>query len=102
MSMGTSYRTEMAGQLRAAAGGNEVRVVWCVHRRRDLRGLICIDMRDRTGLLQLSFGPDHTPTDILERARKLGQEFVIGVAGKVAARPGSNVNPELATGEIEV
>ena len=102
MSMGTSYRTHMAGLLRAADAGAEVRLVGWVHRRRDLGGLIFIDLRDRTGLVQLSFGPDHTPAGILEGARRLGQEFVIGVAGRVAARPTANINAELATGEVEV
>jgi aspartyl-tRNA synthetase len=92
----------MAGLLRATDAGAEVRLVGWVHRRRDLGGLIFIDLRDRTGLVQLSFGPDHTPPAILERARRLGQEFVVGVAGRVAARPVGNINPELATGEVEI
>ncbi len=100
MSMGTSYRTHMAGLLRAADAGADVRLVGWVHRRRDLGGLVFIDLRDRTGLVQLSFGPEQPA--VLERARRLGQEFVISVAGRVAARPGTNVNPDLQTGEVEV
>src|SRR6185503_12677866 len=101
MNMATSYRTHLAGSLRARDAGSEVRLVGWVHRRRDLGGLIFIDLRDRSGRIQLSIGPD-SAAEVVERARDLGQEWVIAVAGLVTARPKANVNPELATGEVEL
>ena len=101
MEMATSYRTHLAGSLRSSDAGTDVRLVGWVHRRRDLGGLIFIDLRDRSGRVQLSIGPD-SPATVMEAGRRLGQEWVIAVAGKVSARPIANVNPELATGEIEI
>jgi aspartyl-tRNA synthetase len=100
--LGTSYRTTTAGSLRAAAAGSTVSLAGWVHKRRDLGGLIFVDLRDRSGRVQLSFGPDWTPTEVLEDAKSLGAEWVIAVRGGVVARPPENVNRELATGEIEV
>lgn len=99
---GTSYRTMMAGSLRADVAGTTVSLAGWVHRRRDLGGLIFVDLRDRSGRVQLSFGPDWTPSEVLERAKWLGAEWVIAVRGLVVARPPENVNRELATGEVEV
>src|SRR5690606_8852709 len=59
-------------------------------------------LRDRSGRVQLSFGPDWTPADVLERAGRLRGEDVIAVEGTVIARPEGNVNREMATGEVEV
>jgi aspartyl-tRNA synthetase len=101
MNLATSYRTHLAGSLRARDAGREVRLVGWVHRRRDLGGLIFIDLRDRSGRIQLSIGPD-SAAEVVERARDLGQEWVIAVAGQVTARPPANVNAELATGEVEL
>jgi aspartyl-tRNA synthetase len=98
----TAYRSDLAGEMRGADAGRETRLAGWVHRRRDLGGLIFVDLRDRTGRVQLSFGPDWSPADVLERARRLGQEWVIAVRGEVVPRPEGNVNPELSTGEIEV
>ncbi len=101
-SLPTTYRSTLAGTLGLEDVGSEVRLVGWVHRRRDLGGLVFVDLRDRAGKLQLSFGPDFTPGPVLDRARSLSQEDVIQVQGLVAARPAANVNPELATGEVEV
>jgi aspartyl-tRNA synthetase len=98
----TAYRSLAAGALRAADVGRHVRLAGWVHRRRDLGGLIFIDLRDREGLVQLSFGPDWTPAPVLERARRLGSEWVIAVEGTVVPRPPGNVNAEMATGGVEV
>jgi aspartyl-tRNA synthetase len=73
-----------------------------VHRRRDLGGLIFVDLRDRSGRIQLSFGPDWTPPDVFDQARNLGGEYVIRVEGQVAARPQNARNPDMVTGDIEV
>ena len=102
MPINTAFRTHRVGVLRAEQAGEQVRLAGWVHRRRDLGGLIFIDLRDRSGRVQLSFGPDFTPPDVFERARRLGNEWVIQVEGEVAARPAGSVNTELATGEIEV
>ena len=73
-----------------------------VHRRRDLGGIVFIDLRDRDGLVQVAFGPGWTAPDIIARAQMLGAETVIVVEGEVVARPPAMKNPELASGEIEV
>ncbi|HEX9887077.1 MAG TPA: aspartate--tRNA ligase [Longimicrobiales bacterium] len=96
----TSLRSHMAGQPRSGDVGVVVRVAGWVHRRRDLGGLVFVDLRDRSGLLQVSFGPDWTEADSLALAPELGHEDVILVEGEVALRP--EANPELATGAVEV
>jgi aspartyl-tRNA synthetase len=98
----TAYRTTTAGSLRSAQAGERLRLAGWVHRRRDLGGLIFVDLRDRDGRVQLSFGPDWTPPDVLESARRLGVEWVIAVEGEVVLRPGTNANPDMATGDVEV
>ena len=99
---GTAYRTTMIGTLRDEHADERVRLAGWVHRRRDLGGLIFIDLRDRSGRAQLSFGPDWSPPTVLERAKRLGSEWVVAVEGWVVRRPEGNVNRELATGAIEV
>src|SRR5919109_2952671 len=99
---GTSYRTTTVGTLRATDADQPVRLTGWVHRSRDLGGLIFIELRDRSGKAQLSFGPEWTPPAVLERARRLGAEWVVAVEGTVVRRPAANVNRELASGEVEV
>jgi len=96
----TSLRTSVVGALRASDEGTRVRLAGWVHRRRDLGGLFFVDLRDRSGLAQVSFGPDWTPESFLTVAESLGAEDVISIEGEVVKRP--DPNPELATGEIEV
>jgi aspartyl-tRNA synthetase len=95
------YRDAWAGQLDASRAGDEVRVSGWVHRRRDHGGLIFIDLRERSGIVQLVFHPE-TSADAHAAAHALRSEDVITVAGTVALRSPENVNPNLATGEIEV
>jgi len=95
------YRDRWCGDLRAADVGTQVRVAGWVHRRRDHGGLIFIDLRDRSGLLQLVFHPDSAPS-AHAAAHELRSEAVISVAGEIVARESANVNSELATGEIEL
>ncbi len=98
----TAYRDLPAGHLVAEWVGREVAVAGWVHRRRDLGGLLFVDLRDRYGLLQLSFGPDWTLLQDLELAGELRPEDVIRVVGRVERRPEDAVNPEMRTGEVEV
>jgi aspartyl-tRNA synthetase len=73
-----------------------------VHRTRNLGGIVFIDLRDRAGLVQVTFDPRWTPAEIIERAGKLGLETVVLVEGEVAARPTEMRNPEMETGDVEV
>jgi len=98
----TSMRSHLCGALRATHVDQEVRLGGWLHRRRDLGGLIFFDLRDRDGLVQVSFGPDWTPDDVLDRATTVGAESVVIVTGTVASRPDGQKNPEMGTGEIEV
>ena len=95
------YRTHWSGELRAEDVGNQVRVAGWVHRRRDHGGLIFIDVRDRTGLLQLVFRPEEAP-EAHAAAGNLRGEDVITVSGELVRRDEGAVNPELPTGEVEV
>jgi len=79
-----------------------VRLGGWVHRRRDLGGLVFVDLRDRAGLVQVAFGPGWSPPEVLARAGRLGSETVVAVAGDVVARPPDMRNAELATGDVEV
>jgi aspartyl-tRNA synthetase len=95
------YRTHWAGELRADGVGQELRVAGWVHRRRDHGGLIFIDVRDRTGLLQLVFRPEEAP-EAHAAAGNLRGEDVISVSGELVRRDESAVNPDLPTGEVEL
>jgi len=92
----------MCGTLRARDEGEEVGLGGWVHRRRDLGGLLFVDLRDRSGLVQVSFGPDWTEEESLERAREIGHEDVIEVRGRVTLRPEEARNTELETGQVEL
>jgi aspartyl-tRNA synthetase len=98
----TAYRTTLAGSLRGEDAGATVRLAGWVHRRRDLGGVVFIDLRDRSGVIQLSLGPGWTEQASLERAPSLGTESVIAAEGQVVLRPEGMANPELATGAVEV
>jgi aspartyl-tRNA synthetase len=98
----TAFRTGMAGDYRASDAGTAAVLAGWVHRRRDLGGLIFLDLRDRSGRIQLSLGPDWTPVEVLERARGIGAEWVIRVTGEIVRRPAGSENPDLDTGEIEI
>ena len=98
----THFRSHYAGALRLPDVGTTVRLGGWVHNKRNLGGLIFIDLRDRTGLLQLSFDPELVDADTLQLAAQVGKESVVLVEGEVVARPPAGRNPELATGEVEV
>jgi aspartyl-tRNA synthetase len=95
------YRDAWAGELDASRAGETVRVAGWVHRRRDHGGLIFIDLRDRSGIVQLVFHPETAP-DAHALAERLRSEHVVSASGEVVRREAGNVNPNLPTGEIEI
>ncbi len=92
-------RTDYCGELTKEKIDEEVVVAGWVQRQRDLGGLIFVDLRDRTGIIQLAFD-DTTDRDIFSKAGTLRSEFVVMARGKVRMR--SSVNTEIPTGEIEI
>ncbi len=95
------YRDTWCGALTAERAGTQAHVSGWVHRRRDHGGLIFIDLRDRSGIVQLVFHPDSAPAAHHE-AHALRSEDVVSVTGSVVRREPANVNPNLHTGEIEL
>ena len=89
------------GELRAADGGTTVALHGWVQRRRDHGGLLFIDLRDRTGLIQLVFNSEGDQ-ELFAAAESLRGEYVIAVSGEVLRRTPETVNPALKTGEIEI
>src|SRR6266496_3388296 len=99
--LGELRRTHNCGVLRAADEGQSVVLMGWVHRRRDHGGVIFVDLRDREGITQVVFHEDVGPA-VHERAEEVRPEYVIAVEGRIAPRGAAAVNPNLATGEIEV
>jgi aspartyl-tRNA synthetase len=98
----TALRSHLAGTLTRAEVGREVRLAGWVHRRRDLGGLVFIDLRDRAGLVQLSCNPAWTPPEVMTRAAGLGAETVVLARGTVELRPEPSRDPSLVSREVEV
>src|SRR5688500_2735028 len=98
----TAFRSHLAGALTRADVGREVRLGGWVHRRRDLGGLVFVDLRDRAGLVQLSCNPAWTPPDVMARTAGLGAETVVLVRGTVELRPEPSRGAALASREVEV
>ena len=96
-----AFRDTWCGQVLPERVDSEARVAGWVNRRRDHGGLIFIDLRDRTGFVQLVFNPD-TSGESFELAHKLRAEDVLSAAGTVVRRSPDTVNPELPTGEVEL
>lgn len=95
-------RTHHCNELRPKHIGQTVSLSGWVHSRRDLGGVIFIDVRDREGRTQAVFDPSDLPADVFERAAGLRSESVICVGGAVRQRPDGTVNPKIPTGEVEV
>ena len=97
-----SMHTHTCGELRSANIGEEVTLTGWVSRRRDHGGLIFCDLRDREGITQINFDPEHSDGDAFKIAETMRPEWPILVHGVVRDRGHDAVNPKLATGEIEV
>ena len=95
------YRDAWCGQVLPDRVGGNARVAGWVHRRRDHGGLVFVDLRDRTGLVQLVFNPD-TAGGAFELGHKLRAEDVLSASGEVVRRSPETVNPDLPTGEVEI
>ncbi|MGG1686249.1 MULTISPECIES: aspartate--tRNA ligase [Bacillales] len=94
-------RSHSCGKIRESEIGQTVELKGWVQKRRDLGGLIFIDFRDRSGIVQVVFNPDLSK-EALELAEKVRSEYVLGITGKVVSRAEGTVNPNLPTGSIEV
>ncbi len=99
--LGDFKRTDYCGDLRKKDVGRKVTLLGWVQKRRDLGGLIFVEMRDRQGIVQVVFNPEIN-SKAHEKAQVLRHEYVIGVRGEVVSRPKGTENPRLKTGEIEV
>ena len=95
-------RTHHCNELRPAHVGQTVTLAGWVHSRRDLGGVIFIDIRDREGRTQTVFDPSDLPKELFEGASALRSECVIRVTGNVRRRPEGTNNPKIATGEVEI
>ncbi len=93
-------RTHYCGQLNSGLNGQEVTICGWAHRRRDHGGVIFIDLRDREGLAQVVCDPDRA--DMFKVAESVRNEFVLKITGKVRPRPEGTLNPNMASGEIEI
>ncbi|MBW4578792.1 MAG: aspartate--tRNA ligase [Tildeniella nuda ZEHNDER 1965/U140] len=94
-------RTHYCGQLRAEHIGETVTLCGWVDRRRDHGGVIFIDLRDRSGIIQIVSDPERTPGSY-QQAGDLRNEYVVQVSGRVTKRPDDSLNPRLGTGEVEI
>jgi aspartyl-tRNA synthetase len=99
--LGDLKRTGYCGDLDKKDVNREVTLLGWVQRRRDLGGLIFIELRDRQGIVQVVFNPE-VSSGAHDKAQSLRSEYVVGVKGNVVARPEGTANPKLRTGEIEV
>ncbi len=93
-------RSHYCGQVNETLIGQDVTVTGWVHRRRDHGGVIFIDLRDREGVLQVVFDPDHP--EMFADAERLRSEYVLAVTGVVRERPEGTINPNMATGQVEL
>ncbi|GAB2931885.1 aspartate--tRNA ligase [Streptomyces mayteni] len=97
------YRSHTCGELRATDIGKDVRLSGWLHNRRNLGGILFVDLRDHHGIVQLVVRPGSAGYDAVnERLSSLAKETVLRVDGRVVGRGAENVNPELGTGEIEI
>lgn len=100
--LATSLRSDTCGSLRHGDVGRRVRLGGWIHRSRDLGGLVFIDLRDRSGIVQLAFGPGWSGAGVQSAAAAVGVESVVLCEGEVVAREPDRINPDMLTGEVEV
>ncbi|MEE4186469.1 MAG: aspartate--tRNA ligase, partial [Gammaproteobacteria bacterium] len=93
-------RTHYCGDVNASLDGQEVAVAGWVHRRRDHGGVIFIDLRDRSGILQVVCDPD--TAELFAKAERVRSEYVLAIKGRVRPRPEGTANPNMASGEVEM
>jgi aspartyl-tRNA synthetase len=99
--LGSLKRTDYCGDLSIKDANREVILLGWVQRRRDLGGLIFVELRDRQGIVQAVFNPEVSP-EVHPKAQSLRNEYVVGIQGTVVKRPEGTINQKLKTGEIEV
>ena len=98
--MQIAMRSHYCGEVGESQIGKEVVLCGWVNRRRDLGGVVFVDLRDRSGLVQVIYDPD--TAEVFERANRLRAEFCVRISGLVRARPDGQVNRDMATGAIEI
>ncbi|MFI5311067.1 MAG: aspartate--tRNA ligase [Gemmatimonadales bacterium] len=101
-SSATSLRSHMAGALRPSHAGARVTLGGWVHRTRNLGGIVFMDLRDRDGIVQVSFGTDWASAEAIASAAAVGVESVVLIEGTVVMRASETRNPDMSTGEVEV
>jgi aspartyl-tRNA synthetase len=99
--LGSLQRSHMCGTLRASDAGKTVTLMGWVNRRRDLGNLIFVDLRDRTGLVQIVIDKESNPA-LHEKASRVRSEYVLAIVGSVKRRDASTINKNVPTGEIEI
>jgi aspartyl-tRNA synthetase len=101
-SLATTLRSQLGGALRREHVGTQVRLGGWVQRQRAMGGIVFLDLRDRAGVVQVSFDPKFADADAIRLAAAVGRESVVLIEGEVVARPENGRNAELATGDVEV
>ena len=99
--LATSQRTHLCGALRAGHDGEAVALGGWVHRSRDLGGIVFLDLRDRAGLVQVSFDPRFATPEVIEAAQAAGLESAVLIEGTVTLRPVEMQNGDMPTGAVE-
>ena len=102
LSLATSVRSHLGGELRSSDVGAHVKLGGWVQRQRAMGGIVFLDLRDRAGVVQVSFDPKFANAEAIRMAGDVGRESVVLIEGEVVARPENGRNAELATGEVEV
>ncbi|MDQ2929846.1 MAG: aspartate--tRNA ligase [Gemmatimonadota bacterium] len=102
LSLATTVRTHLGGALRRSDVGARVKLGGWVQRQRAMGGIVFLDLRDRAGVVQVSFDPKFASDEAIRLAGSVGRESVVLIEGEVVARPDNGRNAELATGDVEV
>jgi len=100
--LATTLRSQLGGALRREHVGSHVKLGGWVQRQRAMGGIVFLDLRDRAGVVQVSFDPKFADAEAIKLAASVGRESVVLIDGEVVARPENGRNAELATGDVEV